>query len=308
VHVTFQPKAWADRTWCMEWAATEMKRTVDKFAAKNRRALAIYDNLDGQSTVEYRELSQKIRADAHFGLPGATHLWQVIDDGIGIMVKNEMTEQLDKKLADDDEFYAEWTSGAMPAWKVRVLITFLAGEAWDEVQKCLDALQIFKNKGWAFGVDEANDTCKIKGLPNYEWSIDDDTSSASEGDEDENIEAGAEEMVEAADDSEQENNDNETIPNSDSSDSSSEEEEVDPGPWEDTEEWKHLNAARAAKKGDMIAHKFLTKAGWEVGRVKKKAKGRWDVKYPSETDLYPHDLKLSDYGANKYWVLVDKQK
>jgi len=289
----------------MEWAATELKRIIDKFVDKHRRGLVIYDNLDGQSTVEYRELSKKIRADPHFGLPGATHLWQVIDDGIGIMVKNEMTEQLDKKLADDDDFYQEWISGAMPAWKVRVLVTFLAGEAWEHVTKRLDALQIFKNKGWALKTNDTNDTCKIAGLPDYQWSLADDTSS-SEGEEDEDIEDDAEEMVEAGDDSEEENGNEEA--NSDDSDSSSEEEEVDPGPWQDTAEWQHLPKARAVKKLDMIAHKFLTKTGWEVGRVKKKTSGRWDVKYLSETDLYPHDLKLSDYGANKYWVLVDKQK
>lgn len=306
VCVTFQEKAWADRKWCMEWAATELKSIVDRFVDKHRRGLAIYDNLDGQSTVEYRALSKKIRADTHFGLPGATHLWQVIDDGIGIMIKNEMTEQLDKKLADDEEFYQEWTSGALPAWKVRVLVTFLAGEAWDEVQKRLDALQIFKNKGWAFTVSETNDSCKIKGLPSYEWSVDDDTSSSSDEDEDSNIDVDAEEMVEAGDDSEVEKEE-ESNTNSDDSDSSSEEEEIDPGPWEDTTEWQHLKTARAVKRSDMIAHKFMTRTGWEVGRVRKKANGRWDVKYPSETDLYPHDLKLSDYGANKYWVLVRKQ-
>ena len=48
VHVTFQPKAWADRQWCMEWGASEFARIVDEFVEKGQRACPIFDNLDGQ--------------------------------------------------------------------------------------------------------------------------------------------------------------------------------------------------------------------------------------------------------------------
>ena len=103
-----------------------MKRIVDEFVDDNRRALAIYDNLDGQSNEAFRKCSASVRVDNHFGLPGGTHLWQVVDDGIGIMLKKEMGEVLDEMLCDD-EFLEEWASGVMPAWRVRVLTTQLTG-------------------------------------------------------------------------------------------------------------------------------------------------------------------------------------
>ena len=114
--------------------------------------------------------------------------------------------------------------------------------------------------------------------------------------------------MEAGDDSEEEEHGNQTDDDSEESSSEDGEEDTDPGPWQNTDEWAHVPNGREVKTKGMIAHKFLTEVGWEVGVVKKKSAGRWDVKYPSETVLYPHDLNLCDYGVDKYWVLVTKQK
>ena len=93
-------------------------------------------------------------------------MWQGVDDGIGHMLKSEIGEYLDEKL-ESDEFYDEWTSGVMSASRVRVLTTEMVGEAWERVQKRLDASRIFRNKGWAMTVGDDNDNLKIHGLPDY---------------------------------------------------------------------------------------------------------------------------------------------
>ena len=62
VHVTWQPKAWADREWCMKWGLSEYKRIVDEFVPADERACAILDNLDGQSTREFIKVHHCIHA------------------------------------------------------------------------------------------------------------------------------------------------------------------------------------------------------------------------------------------------------
>ena len=91
-------------------------------------------------------LSSVACSDAHFGLGGGTHMWQVIDDGIGYDTKREMGEILDEEPSMD-EFYEEWAAGVMPVWRVRVLMTKSVGEAWDRVTARLDAEAVLKKKG-----------------------------------------------------------------------------------------------------------------------------------------------------------------
>ena len=64
--------------------------------------------------------------------------------------------------------------------------------------------------------------------------------------------------------------------------------------------------------GFSIAHTFST--GWEIGVLKgeekknKGHKGEYIVQYPSEKRPYWHNLDLSEYGADKYWVLLTIDK
>ena len=299
MYVTFQPKAWADRAWCLSWVASEFKRITDEFVDKSRRALAIYDNLDGQSNPEFKKVSATTaRADTHFGLGGATDYWQVVDDGIGHMLKKEMAEYLDEKL-EEEAFYEEFIEGVMSTSRVRVLTTELAATAWDRICARLDVEQIFKNKGWAMTTGNANDDLKIARLPNYTWKSEevDTESECEEEDEvsDNAIEEEGEELLEPGDDSEGDE--------SDSSGESSAEEEVDPGSWEDTDEWQAQPYERDPKAKDTIAHKFLTETGWEVGTIKKKSGGFYQVKYPDGL-IWKHKLAKCDCGPDKAWLFV----
>ena len=62
---------------------------------------------------------------------GATDLLQLIDDGVGFHVKNEMGKLLDLWLTEDNDL-EPWMSedGRFPIWKKRVLITDLLAQAW----------------------------------------------------------------------------------------------------------------------------------------------------------------------------------
>lgn len=302
VHVTFQPKAWADSDWCVEWGVTEFRRIMDEFVPKDCRGLAILDNLYGQTTKPFVDALSKGRADTHFGLGGATHLWQVVDDGVGHMLKAEMSEILDERL-QSDHFHDEWTSGVMSASRVRVLTTEMAGEAWERVQQRLDAARIFRNKGWAMTTSDENDELKIHGLPEYNWHANElaDQSVDESADEsaDESDEDAVEELV-AEDESDGEMPD-ETA-DSDVADESSDEDEVDPGPWRDTDEHSAITEYRKPKAKLVIAHKFFTEVGWEVGTIMRKSGKYWLVKYESETELYKHELRKADYGPT--WLAL----
>lgn len=302
VCVTFQQKAWADQNWCLEWAVSEFRKIVDECVPTGHRAVAILDNLHGQCTSNFKKAMAKSRVDTHFGVPGGTHLWQVVDDGIGAMIKKEMAEIVDEHL-DDEVFAQEWCGGAMSASRVRVLTTQFAGEAWERCQSRLDCLQIFRNKGWAMVCGDGNDELKITGLPDYDWKsgadLDGDVDEDECESEEEESEEEVEEMVGDGDDSEDEGD---SEKGDEDTASSSEEEEVDPGEWVDTDEHTGICEYTKPKPKLVIAHKFLTTVGWEVGTLVRKSSKYWLVKYPSETGLYKHELKESDYGP--VWLAI----
>ena len=298
-HVTFQEKAWADTTWCVSWAVSEFRKIMDEFVPAGRRGCAILDNLHGQCHQDFKAAMAKGRADTHYGVPGGTHLWQVVDDGIGHMIKNEMSEIIDEKL-EDPQFREEWCSGALSTSRVRILTTELAGEAWERCQKRLDCHKIFCNKGWAMTVDDRNDKLKIAGLPDYDWKSDTDLVAAA-SDSSSELEDDGEEVVVAGDDSEDENESDAEADSDDVADSS-DESERDPGEWCDTEEHTAIAEYTRPKPKLVITHKFLTEVGWEVGTIMRKSGKYWLVNYPSETGLYRHELRQSDYGS--VWLAI----
>ena len=73
-----------------------------------------------------------------------------------------------------------------------------------------------------------------------------------------------------------------------------------------------LSANFALAYGLSIVHTFST--GWEIGILKgeekrnKRPQREYIVKYPSEKRPYWHNLDPSEYGADKYWVLLTIDK
>ena len=138
VHVRFQPKAWADSEYCERHASQEMVEATAAARARNEQSVVFYDNLYGQTTEEHKTiLFNKARCVRHLLPAGVTDEIQLIDDGIGYAVKNEMGYQLDAFLEEDDNL-AIWTGEdgrSFPMWKKRVLITQFAARAWEAVCK-----------------------------------------------------------------------------------------------------------------------------------------------------------------------------
>ena len=82
-------------------------------------------------------LLKKARCVRHLLPAGVTDEIQLIDDGIGYAVKNEMGYHLDEFFEEDDNL-AMWTGEdghKFSMWKKRVLITQFAAKAWEAVGK-----------------------------------------------------------------------------------------------------------------------------------------------------------------------------
>ena len=133
------------------------------------------------------------------------------------------------------------------------------------MQRRVDILEIFKKKGWAFVVSDENDKClRMPKLADYSWSMADfeEEVDAPQVDAPEEDADAPEELATVAEERE---SDDEGDKGEESSDE--EEEEVDPGPWEDKEPWCAVTEPTAPKAKLYIANKYLTRTGWDVGRI-----------------------------------------
>lgn len=95
VNVRFQPKAWFDDALCASYAKTEMKEICAKAKSEGRQSVVICDNLSGQTTQEFADALKKHNCKRHLLPAGVTDELQLIDDGVGIAVKNEMGNLFD---------------------------------------------------------------------------------------------------------------------------------------------------------------------------------------------------------------------
>ena len=174
VHVRFQPKAWADTEYCEAHAAVEMVEATMDARSRGEESVAFYDNLHGQTTVEHEKiLLTKARCVRHLLPGGVTAEIQLIDDGVGYAVKNEMGQALDKWLETGDNL-ALWTGEGehvMPMWKKRVMITHLLADAWETVCARFDFTMAATRIGMRMTKDGSNDELiKIQGIDRYAFS------------------------------------------------------------------------------------------------------------------------------------------
>lgn len=170
VHVRFQPKAWADADYCEAHAGKEMVEATARARARNEESVAFYDNLHGQTTELHETiLKQKAGCVRHLLPTGVTSEIQLIDDGIGYAVKNEMGYALDVWLSKDENLEL-WTSASFPMWKKRVLITRLAAEAWEKVCSRFDFEKAATRIGMLMTIDGTNDEqIQIQGVEHYSF-------------------------------------------------------------------------------------------------------------------------------------------
>lgn len=101
---------------------------------------------------------------------GVTSEIQLIDDGVGYAVKNEMGHALDRWL-EEDENLTLWTSSTFPMWRKRALITCLAAQAWEHVCSRFDFEKASTRIGMRMTVDgTGDDLISIQGVESYHFS------------------------------------------------------------------------------------------------------------------------------------------
>lgn len=174
VHVRFQRKAWADSEYCELHAANEMREATEEARAQGQESVAIYDNLHGQTTDEHLKiLHRHAKCERHLLPTGVTSEIQLIDDGIGYAVKNEMGHALDEWLGEGDNL-AKWTSQEGTQFSMsdkRIMVTKLAAEAWERVCQRFDFEKAAARIGLRMTVDGTGDELiKLQGIENYTFS------------------------------------------------------------------------------------------------------------------------------------------
>lgn len=110
----------------------------------------------------------------HFA--GVTSEIQLIDDGVGYAVKNEMGHALDRWLEEDNNLQ-RWTAApgagdgqALAMWEKRVLVTHLVAAAWEKVCATFDFEKAATRLGMRMTINgEGDELIKIQGVENYSF-------------------------------------------------------------------------------------------------------------------------------------------
>lgn len=143
VDVYFQPNAWADTKFSVEWA----EKTLAPVVKDTERFVLFCDNLSCQKSNEFKEAVSSKKGIVWYGLPNTTDLWQPIDSGPGYLVK-VLVKQSQSRWLEDDENSELWYghSKGFSAKDRRILITRWVGEAWKKF--CSAEYDEFRLKCW----------------------------------------------------------------------------------------------------------------------------------------------------------------
>ena len=112
--VYFQKNAWADTGFCVKWAKSTLKPSVEG------RFVLFLDNLEGQIAEEFKKEVANAGGVCWYGLPGATDIWQPVDAGYAELVKVKVRQAHYKWHGEDNQCTAS---------ERRILITDWVGQA-----------------------------------------------------------------------------------------------------------------------------------------------------------------------------------
>eukprot|EP00965_Chrysotila_dentata_P030721 1023296-Pleurochrysis_carterae.AAC.1 len=158
VVVRFQPKACFDENLCDEYALKEVAEMTREARRQGHESVVILDNLGGQTTARHLKNLKKNGCKRHLLPGGMTDELQLIDDGVGYAVKNEMGHLHDAWLMENENLDL-WTSEGkgFPMWQKRALITRLAAQAWRNVCSRFDFESAAKRLGMRMTIDGSDD-------------------------------------------------------------------------------------------------------------------------------------------------------
>ena len=128
VVVQFQPKAWYDQSTTLEW----VERALSKVISLTHESCLVVDGLTSQTTKAVRRALLKRNVKLHILLANASHIIQVVDAGVGKMLKDKEGQLLLAWLEEGDNL-DRWVSGSISASEKRILITRLGADAWEYV-------------------------------------------------------------------------------------------------------------------------------------------------------------------------------
>ena len=162
-----------------------MKEHTAEAVAAGRESVLILDNLSGQTTERHRKNLAKHKCKRHLLPAGVTDELQLIDDGVGYALKNEMGHLHDKWLMQPGNL-EQWTAEGtdFPMWKKRVLVTNLAAQAWENLCGRFDFERAAQRLGMRMTVDGSGDQfIKLQGLDSYTFTDADGGPPGAESDE-----------------------------------------------------------------------------------------------------------------------------
>ena len=172
VDIYFQKNAWADTAVSCEWVKKTLKPAIQEGHDGDTEFLLYCDNLNAQTSDEFKRAVRKIKGLVWFGPPGATDIWQPVDAGYGSMIKRLVTQEQDKWLEMDENF-DRWAGNGKPlsASDRRILISHWVGEAHKRLQEAnYDKFRrnCFEKTGCLMTADGSDDSLvKPEGLPGY---------------------------------------------------------------------------------------------------------------------------------------------
>ncbi|KAK3255531.1 hypothetical protein CYMTET_35291 [Cymbomonas tetramitiformis] len=315
VDVYFQPKAWADRDFCVEWA----KRTFAPWAkGVAGEKVLLMDNLDGQLTKEFRDFLKK-DADTlpWYFLPQCTDLLQPVDRHVAQMLKLLVAAEQESWLEDDANL-DKWESGLLTASERRILLTWWSGEALEKLWKKHSAQKAFDGTGSNLTID-LSDLHKVKpqNVSNYAEMLLEAlkgvhaVSSVGEGSAVSGRDEAVLENVPAARGGGESSGDDMDSGVEDALDSDDETALHDAGLEEPAQPYWIPEGMCAVLEPPTLVKKFVKsiilfkwfQVGWQLGRVRKKLPTNKDnfnfqVFYPCEGRIAKHTLSATTYVGN----------
>ena len=174
VWVRFQKKAWADEALCEDYALIEMAEITSAARLAGRQSVAIFDNLHGQTTQTHLANLDRNRCKRHLLPSNMTDELQLVDAGVGHALKTEMAHLHDEWLSKDDNLELWTTATNFPAWRKRVLVTWLAAQAWENVCRRFDFEAAATRLGMRMTIDGSGDELiRMQGVEQYFFCDDD---------------------------------------------------------------------------------------------------------------------------------------
>ena len=185
VWVRFQKKAWADEALCEDYALIEMAEITAAARLAGRESVAIFDNLHGQTTETHLRNLARNRCKRHLLPSNTTDELQLVDAGVGHALKTEMAHLHDDWLSKDGNLELWTTATNFPAWRKRVLVTWLAAQAWENVCRRFDFEAAATRLGMRMTIDGSGDELiQMQGVERYFFCDDDDGGSDYESEVD----------------------------------------------------------------------------------------------------------------------------